>query len=321
MAHSSPLAIYAAIAGNVLVAVTKFVAAGYTGSSAMLSEAIHSLVDTGNGGLLLLGRRLSARPATRSHPFGHGLQLYFWTFVVAVMIFGVGGGVAIVEGVIKIITPQPSEHALVNYIVLGLAILFEGASWVVALREFSSDGSVKRHGLLATVRSSKDPTTFAVLFEDTAALAGLVVALAGVAGAEFLRLPVLDGVASVVIGSILCGTAFVLAYECQSLLTGEAVTPAVRDSIERLALAEPGVLGANDVLTMHFGPVDVLVALSLDFTDERSAGFAEAAVSRIEHAIKAAHPEVTRIFVEMQAAAAHRASSPALDGTDQPEAG
>ena len=311
MAHSSsPIAIYAAIAGNVLVAATKFAAAGFTGSSAMLSEAIHSLVDTGNGGLLLLGRRMAAKPASRAHPFGHGLQLYFWSFVVAVMIFGVGGGVSIIEGIDKIRQPHPIADAYVNYIVLGLAIVFEGTSWFVALREFSASRSARQKregGLLDSVVESKDPTNIAVLLEDSAALLGLAVALGGVAGSQFLHLPVLDGAASVAIGIILCGTAGFLGYQCQSLLIGEAVAPEVRDGIERIALSEPGVKGANDVLTMHFGPADVLVALSLDFTDKLSAGHVEAAVSAIERRIKAAHPEVTRVFVEMQTFDAHHA--------------
>jgi cation diffusion facilitator family transporter len=320
MAHaSSPIAIYAALAGNLLVAATKFAAAAYTGSSAMLSEAIHSVVDTGNGGFLLLGRHLSTRPATRDHPFGHGLQLYFWTFVVAVMIFGVGGGVSIIEGIEKIRTPHPVENAFVNYIVLGLSIVFEAASWVVALREYTASRSKsdqRRNSLLGSVVESKDPTNFTVLLEDSAALLGLIVALGGLLGAEFLAAPRLDGVASVAIGLILCGTAGFLGYQCQSLLTGEAVTPEVRDGIERIALAEPGVVGANDVLTMHFGPTDVLVALSLDFADHLSAGHVETAVSQIEHRIKAAHPEVNRVFVEMQTLAAHRQAG-ALQAPEQ----
>ena len=310
MAHSSsPVAIYAAVAGNLLVTVTKFIAASYTGSSAMLSEAIHSLVDTGNGGLLLLGRRMAIQPADRTHPFGHGLQLYFWSFVVAVMIFGVGGGVSIIEGVEKIRAPHPVENAFVNYIVLSLAILFEGGSWLVAFREFSASRSARhrRQGeYVDAVLESKDPTNFAVLFEDSAALLGLAVALAGVAGSQYLDLPVLDGAASVLIGVILCGTAGFLGYQCQSLLIGESAAPEVREGIERIALAEPGVLHANDVLTMHFGPSDVLVAISLDFVDELTAGHVKTAVSEIERRIKAAHPEVTRVFVEMQKPAAHQ---------------
>ena len=192
---------------------------------------------------------------------------------------------------------------------LALSIVFEGASWVVALREYTatrSKSDQRRNSLLGSVVESKDPTNFSVLLEDSAALLGLVVALGGLLGAEFLQAPRLDGVASVAIGLILCGTACFLGYQCQSLLTGEAVAPEVRDGIERIALAEPGVMSANDVLTMHFGPNDVLVALSLDFADHLSAGHVEGAVSQIERRIKAAHPEVSRVFVEMQTLDAHR---------------
>lgn len=303
---SSKTVIYAALGGNLLVAATKFAAAGYTGSAAMLSEAIHSAVDTGNQLLLLLGMRRAARPASPSHPFGHGLQLYFWTFVVAVLIFGVGAVVSIFEGVSKIRTPHPIESPIVNYVVLGLAVLFEGAVWLVAMRAFRTEKG--RRGWLEAVRHSKDPTVFTVLFEDSAALLGLLVALLGIGLSEALALPVLDGVASVVIGLVLAGTAGFLAWECQSLLTGEGVSREVRDSIGRIVASEPGVVRPNEILTMHFGPQDVLVALSLDFEDQRSAGDVEVAVTQIERRIKAAHPEVTRVFVEAQSLEAHRRS-------------
>lgn len=300
---SSKLVIYAALVGNLLVAVTKFGAAAYTGSAAMLSEAIHSTVDTGNQFLLLLGIRRAARPATAAHPFGHGLQLYFWTFVVAVLIFGVGAGVSILEGIEKVRTPHPVESAWANYLVLGLALLFEGSVWLIALRAFRQTKGDR--GWLQAVRQSKDPTVFTVLFEDTAAMLGLLVALVGIWLSQALELPVLDGVASLLIGAILAGTAGFLAWECQSLLTGEGAAPEVQASIRRIAMAEPVVLRPNEVLTMHFGPQDVLVALSLDFDDQRTAAEVEQAVSRIERRIKRAHPEVTRVFVEAQSLEGH----------------
>ena len=300
---SSKTVIYAALGGNIAVAATKFAAAGYTGSAAMLSEAIHSTVDSGNQLLLLLGMRRAARPATPQHPFGHGLQLYFWAFVVAVLIFGVGAGVSVLEGIDKIRTPHPVESAWVNYLVLGLALAFEGVVWVVALRAFrQSKGEL---GWFEAVRRSKDPTVFTVLFEDTAAMLGLLVALLGIWLSQTLELPVLDGISSLVIGLILAGTAAFLAWECQSLLTGESVDPAVQASIRDIAAAEPGVAGRNEALTMHFGPNDVLVALSLDFEDERTAAEVETAVMNIERRIKAAHPEVMRVFVEAQSREGH----------------
>ena len=304
--HSESLkVILAAIAGNVAIAISKIVATVITGSAAMLAEAIHSTVDTGNELLLVLGLRRAARPADREHPFGYGLQLYFWVFVVAVMIFGLGAVVAISEGIDKVRHPEPTEHVIVNYVVLGASIMFEGFSWIVAFRAFRrSQGS---HGLLAAVRRSKDPTVFAVLFEDSAALIGLIIALVGIALAEAFHAPVIDGAASILIGLVLAAVAFFLAYESQSLLTGESVHPEVRVAIERIVASTPGVVGTNQVLTMHFGPREVLVALSLDFDDAIPAAAVEEAVSRIERSIKKDHPEVARVFVEAQGRAAHEA--------------
>lgn len=310
MAGESKTVVYAALAGNLLVAATKFVAAGFTGSSAMLSEAIHSVVDSGNQMLMLLGMHRAARPATMSHPFGHGLQLYFWTFVVAVLLFGVGAGVSILEGISKIRAPHPVEDPWVNYVVIGVALLFEGASWIVAVRAFRE--AKGRRGWLEAVRLSKDPTVFTVLFEDSAAMLGLFIALLGIWLSETLDMPMLDGVASVVIGLVLGGTAAFLAWECQSLLTGEAAAPEVRLGIRRIIEDEPSVVQPNDIMTMHFGPQDVLAALSLEFEQQRPAAEVEAAVSRIERRIKTDYPEVTRVFVEAQRNDAHRRAQQAL---------
>jgi cation diffusion facilitator family transporter len=308
---SSKIVIYAALGGNLLVAATKFIAAALTGSAAMLSEAIHSTVDSGNQLLLLLGISRAARPANARHPFGHGLQLYFWTFVVAVLIFGVGAGVSLIEGVSKIRVPHPVEDPWINYTVLALALVFEGGVWIVALRAFQrAKGAL---GWINAVRQSKDPTVFTVLFEDTAAMLGLLVALIGLALGQLLDMPVLDGVASLVIGVILTGTAAFLAFECQSLLTGEGVSPEVQASIQTIAAAEPAVARPNEILTMHFGPEDVLVALSLDFRDSGTAAEVEQAVTRIERRIKAAHPEVKRVFIEAQDRDAHSRSQPPLE--------
>jgi cation diffusion facilitator family transporter len=308
---SSKRVIYAALIGNLLVAAAKFIAAGFTGSAAMLSEAIHSTVDSGNQLLLLLGISRAARPANVRHPFGHGLQLYFWTFVVAVLIFGVGSGVSVLEGISKITAPHPLENPWVNYLVLGLALFFEGAVWVMALRAFRDcKGTL---GWLEAVQLSKDPTVFTVLFEDTAAILGLLVALIGLSLGQLLNLQVLDGVASLIIGLILAGTAAFLAWECQSLLTGEGASPEVQASIHGIVTAEPAVERPNEILTMHFGPQDVLVALSLSFVESGTATEVEAAVTRIERQIKAAHPEVTRVFIEAQDRDAHSRSQPPLE--------
>ncbi|MBN8906754.1 MAG: cation diffusion facilitator family transporter, partial [Rhodospirillales bacterium] len=266
---SSRIVVYAALGGNLLIAAAKFGAAAYTGSSAMLSEAVHSLVDSGNQLLMLLGLREAARPPTPEHPFGHGLLLYFWTFVVALLIFGLGAGVSILEGIDKIRHPHPVESPLVNYIVLGLSMLFEGTSWVIALREFREQKGSRP--FIAAVRASKDPTVFTVLFEDTAALIGLLIALLGLLGAEFLQIPMLDGVASLLIGLVLAITAAFLARESKSLITGESVGPEMRASITDIVRSEPGVQHSNEILTMYFGPHDILVAISVDFDDAASA--------------------------------------------------
>lgn len=302
--HSSKTVIYAALAGNSLIALSKYGAAWFTGSAAMLSEAVHSTVDTGNQVLLLYGLKRAARPADPEHPFGHGLQLYFWVFVVAVLIFGVGAGLSLFHGIQKVLQPHPIENAVVSYIVLGLAMVFEAYVWIVAYRAFRhSQGEFR---WLAAMRRSKDPVVFTVLLEDSAAMLGLVVAMAGVALSQGLDLPILDGVASIIIGLILAATAAFLAYEAQSLLTGEAVDPEVRADIRRIVATEPGVAGTNELLTMHFGPREVLVTLSLEFTDTLSATEVEVAVSSIERRIRAAHPQVSRVFVEAQSLLAHQ---------------
>ncbi|MGE0735974.1 MAG: cation diffusion facilitator family transporter [Alphaproteobacteria bacterium] len=301
--QGSKKVIYAALIGNMLIAASKFTAAWFTGRSAMLSEAVHSTVDTGNQGLLLFGLKRAARPADALHPFGYGLQLYFWVFVVAVLIFGLGAAVSLYEGIEKVLHPHPIENAYVNYIVLSAAILFESFSWIVAFREFNR--SRGGQGMIGAMRSTKDPVVFTVLLEDTAAMLGLIAALIGVLLADLMNLPVLDGAASIVIGVILAATAAFLAYESHGLLTGEAVDPLVLKSIREIAAAQPGVAGSNEVLTMHFGPHQVLVTLSLDFDDALSSAGVEAAVSEIKSRIKRKHPDVTRVVVEAQSQHAH----------------
>lgn len=303
-AHTSKTVIYSALAGNTAIALTKFAAAGFTGSAAMLSEAIHSVVDTGNQLLLLFGLRRAAKPADAKHPFGYGLQLYFYTFVVAVLIFGVGAVVSIWHGLEKIRHPTPVEHAWVNYLVLSAGVFFEGGVWIVALRAFNTERAGR--SWISAIRSSKDPTVFTVLFEDTAALSGLAVALLGVFISETFHAPIFDGIASLLIGAILAVTAFFLASESQSLLTGEAASYDTRRGINRIARAEPGVMGLNQARTMHFGPNEVLVVLSLDFDDALPAGEVEQIVTRIERKIKVAHPDVRQVFIEAQSFAADR---------------
>jgi cation diffusion facilitator family transporter len=304
---SSKKAIFAALAGNSLIAVTKFIASAHTGSSAMFSEAIHSVVDTGNQVLLLYGIKRSARPADRSHPFGYGLELYFWTFVVAILIFGLGAGISIYEGIAKVKAPHPVTNSTLNYFVLGFAMIFESAAWTIAYKEFrKSKGSVD---LITAVRRSKDPTIFTVLFEDTAALLGLLVAVVGIYLSEALDLPVLDGVASILIGVILAITAALLAYECKGLLTGESASDAVVSRVKWIIAENSNVLHVNEVLTLHLGPNDILLNVSLDFKDGLSSGQVEEAISNFESRIKGEFPEITRVFIEAQSWLAHRADA------------
>ena len=307
--HSSKKVIYAALAGNSVIAVTKFAAAAYTGSSAMLSEAIHSVVDTGNQALLLHGLKRSGRSADRQHPFGYGMELYFWAFVVALLIFAVGAGVSIYEGVQKLLNPHPVTDPFINYLVLGAAFIFEGGAWWVAFREFRKSKGAR--GFLEEVQRSKDPAIFTVLFEDSAAMLGLIVAFAGIAAADAFDLAMLDGVASIIIGTILAATAMVLAYECKGLLIGEGASAQVLDGIERIVADVPGIVATNETLSMHLGPQGVLLTLSVDFADELTAGQVEAAISELERQIKQAFPEITRVFIEAQSLIGHRKSQSA----------
>jgi cation diffusion facilitator family transporter len=290
--------VYAALAGNLAIAVVKFVAAALTGSSAMLSEGVHTLVDSANELLLLYGMRRAARPRDLNHPFGHGRELYFWSFIVALLVFGLGAGVSLYEGINHLLHPEPMRKAFVNYVVLAASFLFEGASWWVALREFRAAKGDK--GYFEAFRASKDPTTFTVLFEDSAALVGLLIAAAGIAAAQALDMPRLDGVASIGIALVLAASSLLLARETKELLIGEAASPQVRESILRIAGADPGVRCANGVLTIQMGPSQVFAALSADFHDQLNTTEIEACVNRIETAVKEGHPEVTILFVKPQ---------------------
>ncbi|MDQ0327080.1 cation diffusion facilitator family transporter [Rhodopseudomonas julia] len=305
MAGSSKKAIYAALVGNLAIAITKFGAAAYTGSSAMLSEGIHSVVDTGNQGLLLYGMKRASRPADRAHPFGYSAEIYFWAFVVAILIFAVGAGVSVYEGVHKITDANEITSPFVNYIVLTLAIVFEGVSWTVAYREFRRQRN-EGHNFFEAVRHSKDPTVFTVLYEDTAALLGLVVALIGVFLASYLGLAWLDGAASIGIGIILGTTAVLLAIETKGLLIGESAAPETVAAVREIVEAEEGVSALNELRTLHRGPNDILLALSVDFEDDMPAGRVEAAITRLEKAIKARIPTIRRLFIEVQSAGDHK---------------
>jgi len=293
--------IYAALAGNLLIAITKFVAAGITGSSVMLSEGIHSLVDTGNELLLLYGLRRSRLPPDRFHPLGYGRELYFWSFIVAVLVFAVGAGASFYEGLAHLLNPQPLESVTAAYVVLAISFVFEGASWIVAIREFRR--AKGGDGYLQAARASKDPSVFSVLFEDSAALLGLIVAFIGITAAHRLDAPWIDGVASLGIGVILSGTAFFLARESKELLIGEPALAAVQESLLRIAGADPSILHANGVITSHLSPSQIFVALSAEFCDGLTTDQIEGTVNRLEARIREAHPEMGLLFIKPQSRA------------------
>lgn len=298
--------IFAALIGNFLIAISKFAASVYTGSSAMFSEAIHSLVDTGNQGLLLFGIKRAKKPADKNHPFGYGGEIYFWSFVVAIIIFGVGAGFAFYEGWHKLHHPEPIKDIYINYIVLGASICFEAVAWFLAYKEFEKQRGKQPY--FAAVRASKDPRVFTVLFEDTAAMLGLVVALIGISLSQYAGMPWADGAASMVIGLILTCTAAFLAFECKGLLIGEGARPEVVQAIRAELEALTDKASVNEVLTVHFGPEDVLVTISLDFKNNLTAQQVEVTTTRLERAIKSQFPIIRRIFIEAQGREAHSQS-------------
>jgi len=296
LAAESKTAVFAAIIGNTIIAIIKFAAAAITGSSAMLSEGIHSLVDTGNGGLLYLGIRKSARPADVDHPFGHGKELYFWSLIVAISIFGIGGGMSMYEGIAHISHPSPLENPTINYIVLGIAAVVEGWSFYVAFAQFrAAKGS---RGAWEAIRTGKDPSLFTVLFEDAAAMLGLAIAFVGVFAGHLLHNPYVDGAASILIGLVLAGVALLLAFESKGLLLGESAEPHVVAEIETAVAGDPAVERVGRALTMHLGPRDVLLNLEVDFVDSLSAEAVAEAVGRIEAAVRTRYPQMTKIFIE-----------------------
>jgi cation diffusion facilitator family transporter len=299
VASSSKKVIYAALIGNALIAVTKFVAAFLTRSSAMFSEGIHSLVDTGNQVLLLFGLRQAQKPADERFPFGHGKEVYFWSFIVAILIFAVGAGISVYEGVKHLLHPTPIENPQINYIVLAFAMLFEGGAWFFAWKEFRK---VKGgHGYIQAVQRGKDPSMFVVLFEDTAAMLGLIVAFLGVFLGQVTGSPYFDGAASVVIGLILGATAIWLAYETHGLLIGERANPEVAEKIREIVGRQDSITHVNELATMHMGPDYILVNLSVDFAGDASADDVEAVVGQLDRELKESLPRVKRVFIEAEA--------------------
>jgi cation diffusion facilitator family transporter len=296
--HGSRTSIIAALIGNLLIAITKGVAAALSGSSAMLSEAVHSLVDSGNEVLLLYGQHRAARPPDEQHPFGYGRELYFWCVVVARLIFAVGAGVSVYEGVIHIRHPEPNTRPTLSYIVFALAFIFESASWWFGWRAFRhAKGKLK---WWIAVKSSKDPTSFMVFFEDSAALAGIVIAAIGTYASVTLGKPWIDGAASILIGGVLAAVAVVLARESKALLIGERASPVLTESIKQMANADPCVRSVESITTSQLAPNMVFAALGVQFDDSLRVNDIERLIARLEHRIRAEHPELFRIFVRPQ---------------------
>jgi cation diffusion facilitator family transporter len=292
----SKVAVIAAVVGNLLVAISKFVAAAFTGSSAMIAEGIHSLVDTGNGGLVLFGMKRADRPADAGHPFGHGKELYFWTLLVAISIFGIGGGMSIYEGGMSLIRHVHVENPWPNYLVLAVAFVIEGWSFFIAMREFNAARGTRP--AFEFIRASKDPSLFTIVFEDSAAMAGLIVAFLGVLLGHLTGIPYFDGAASVIIGIILASVAFLLARETKGLLVGEGVEPAVLEAMDALVAADPAIERVGDIRTMYVGPKELLVNLDVAFRDGVDATGMHAAIARVEAALKGAYPEVGNVYIE-----------------------
>jgi len=304
MAGSSKKAIFAALFGNSAIALTKFAAAIHTGSSAMMSEGIHSLVDTGNQILLLWGIRSANRPASPEFPFGHGKEIYFWSFVVAMLIFALGGTVSIYKGWQHLSHPTSINNIVINYAVLGFAVVFEAAALWVAFKEFNlSRGS---RGIIKAIVKGKDPTLFVIVFEDSAALLGLLVALIGLVLYQLTGNPVYDAMASIGIGVVLILTALILAMESKSLLIGESADPAIVAKIRATLNMDERILTVNEVATLHMGPEFIVVTISVDFIDALSARKIEKAVTQLTRSIKAVDPRVKRVFIEAERQQDHR---------------
>jgi cation diffusion facilitator family transporter len=289
-------AVIAALTANILIALMKFTVAILINSSALLAEGFHSLADTSNQALLLLGLKLSTRPPDRSHPFGYGMERYFWAFVVSITIFIIGAVFSIHEGITRIIHPEPLKHQGWGYLVILLSFFFDGYSWRIAFRALK--GTIKRRGVFRTIRESKAPAIFIIFLEDSAALFGLSIALAGILLASVTENPVFDGAASIIIGTILALVALVLFYETKSLLIGEGVSETDLRKIRGAIATVPEVKEVVNILTMHLGPEDILVNLDINFVDDLSTDQVEEAIDKVERAIQRQLPAVKKIFVE-----------------------
>ena len=308
---SSRFAIYGAIGANVAIAISKFVAAFYTGSSAMLSEGIHSLVDSGNGVLILFGVHQSAKAPDKRHPFGRSKELYFWALIVAILVFSVGGGMSFYEGIKHIQHPGELGDPTWNYVILGLSILFELFACYLAVKALYAGPAEKKTSFITTLRTSKDPAVFASVLENLAALAGLVIAIVGVYLGHELNNPYFDGGGAIVIGLLLMLVAVFLVAKTKALLVGLGVDEPTLLSLATIVKANPGVENFRPPLTMYLGPTDVVLALDVDFRGNLSSKAVEETIEALQTSIKAVHPEFQHIFIEAKALAQHLQNQPA----------
>jgi len=287
--------LWIAFGANLGIAAAKFVAAAITGSSAMLTEGVHSVVDSSNQLLLLWGRKAAKRPPDQFHPFGYGREIYFWSFVVAVLVFALGAGVSIYEGIIHIADPEPAVSPIIAYGVLAIAFVLEGGSTLEAFRDF------KQHkgqlGWIQAVQQSKDPPGFIVLLENGGAMVGIVAAAVGLGISQYTGDPRYDGAASVVIGLILGVIAFFLAYESKALLIGEAADPELVQALHAMVEARTDVEAVGEILTVHNAPDQIMAMLSVDFNDGISAREVERLVCEIENQVEAQFPAVRRLYI------------------------
>jgi cation diffusion facilitator family transporter len=301
-----------ALVANVAIAISKVIAAFLTGSSAMLAEAAHTVVDTGNELSLLLGLRLASRPADPHHPFGYGKERYFWPLMASISMFVIGGTFSVLRAIQTIISPNEIEYLNVNYWVLGASAVFDGTSFVLAFKGLRAQ--LGKLGLWKAIRLTKDPTLFNVLFEDGAALIGLCLAFLGLCLYQLTGLVIFDSLASLLIGLLLGGVAIILAYESRSLLLGEAASPETQQKIIDAVNQVPEVVQVVDLLTMHMGPDDILVNMDLNLRDGLTTDHVEAAIDRVEDQIKRTIPQARRIFVECETLKSRRRTLAAAPG-------
>jgi len=296
MAGETRRAVIAALAGNLAIAATKFIAAAFSGSAAMLAEAIHSLVDTGNGALMLYGVHRSRKPPDLEHPFGYGHELYFWTLVAGMLVFALGGGMSIVTGAMHLANPAPPENPGWSYAVLACAGMFEGVSWVYGFKAFRAER--RGRGILETIHLTKNPATFAVLLEDSAALVGLGLAFLGIYLSGALGSAWLDGASSILIGFLLCVVALVMVYESKGLLVGEGVEKRTLDALREMIRTDPEVDRVDKLTTVYLGPDEILLAIEVRFVAQATTLEIREALARLKRAIQARYPKIRRIFVD-----------------------